>query len=284
MKKIDRIKNFILKHKDNSTSIGLLDGGFEGINIFNDLTRKYPSQSFIYVNDATFFKGDISDTEELNLHTKTNIDFLLNKGVKIIICLSYELMTLCKELFDSLNIAIYYLTSNIIEYVNNKYEHKNICFLAKENVLKDNIFQRDFKYNRLYNIPCDELEELIMNKKTKTALSFEKVRNICKNVIDKPIDSLVFLDSILSYLKIEFKEYITYKEIVDLSEVAILKIKNKFTTIGKAKNIIASTIMKNEFLDNNFVIKSKYKYYVITHKSIDHLDESDNDGQSGKAN
>ncbi len=284
MKKFAKIKNFFLKYKDNSTPIGLLDGGFEGINIFNELTRKYPAQSFIYINDAKFFNGDISDTEELNLHIKANIDCLLNKGVKIIICLSYELMILCKELFDSSNFIIYYLSNNLIEYVNNKYEHKNIAFLAKESILKENIFQKDFKYNHLYNIPCDDLEKLIMNKQTKTALSFETVKNVCKNAMNKQLDAIVFLDSILSYLKIEFKEYITYKEIVDLSEIAILKIKNKLVTIGKSKNYIISSVTKNEFLDNKFVIKNKYKYSSMTYENNDHLDESDNNGQSEKVN
>ncbi len=284
MKKFAKIKNFFLKYKDNSTPIGLLDGGFEGINIFNELTRKYPAQSFIYINDAKFFNGDISDTEELNLHIKANIDCLLNKGVKIIICLSYELMILCKELFDNSNFIIYYLSNNLIEYVNNKYEHKNIAFLAKESILKENIFQKDFKYNHLYNIPCDDLEKLIMNKQTKTALSFETVKNVCKNAMNKQLDAIVFLDSILSYLKIEFKEYITYKEIVDLSEIAILKIKNKLVTIGKSQNYIISSVTKNEFLDNKFVIKNKYKYSSMTYENNDHLDESDNNGQSEKVN
>lgn len=284
MKKFAKIKNFFLKYKDNSTPIGLLDGGFEGINIFNELTRKYPAQSFIYINDAKFFYGDISDTEELNLHIKANIDCLLNKGVKIIICLSYELMILCKELFDSSNFIIYYLSNNLIEYVNNKYEHKNIAFLAKESILKENIFQKDFKYNHLYNIPCDDLEKLIMNKQTKTALSFETVKNVCKNAMNKQLDAIVFLDSILSYLKIEFKEYITYKEIVDLSEIAILKIKNKLVTVGKSQNYIISSVTKNEFLDNKFVIKNKYKYSLMTYENNDHLDESDNNGQSEKVN
>lgn len=284
MKKFAKIKNFFLKYKDNSIPIGLLDGGFEGINIFNELTRKYPAQSFIYINDAKFFNGDISDTEELNLHIKANIDCLLNKGVKIIICLSYELMILCKELFDSSNFIIYYLSNNLIEYVNNKYEHKNIAFLAKESILKENIFQKDFKYNHLYNIPCDDLEKLIMNKQTKTALSFETVKNVCKNAMNKQLDAIVFLDSILSYLKIEFKEYITYKEIVDLSEIAILKIKNKLVTIGKSQNYIISSVTKNEFLDNKFVIKNKYKYSSMTYENNDHLDESDNNGQSEKVN
>ncbi|MCI6014630.1 MAG: hypothetical protein MRZ09_06565 [Coprobacillus sp.] len=284
MKKFAKIKNFFLKYKDNSTPIGLLDGGFEGINIFNELTRKYPAQSFIYINDAKFFNGDISDTEELNLHIKANIDCLLNKGVKIIICLSYELMILCKELFDSSNFIIYYLSNNLIEYVNNKYEHKNIAFFAKESILKENIFQKDFKYNHLYNIPCDDLEKLIMNKQTKTALSFETVKNVCKNAMNKQLDAIVFLDSILSYLKIEFKEYITYKEIVDLSEIAILKIKNKLVTVGKSQNYIISSVTKNEFLDNKFVIKNKYKYSSMTYENNDHLDESDNNGQSEKVN
>lgn len=284
MKKFAKIKNFFLKYKDNSTPIGLLDGGFEGINIFNELTRKYPAQSFIYINDAKFFNGDISDTEELNLHIKANIDCLLNKGVKIIICLSYELMILCKELFESSNFIIYYLSNNLIEYVNNKYEHKNIAFLAKEIILKENIFQKDFKYNHLYNIPCDDLEKLIMNKQTKTALSFETVKNVCKNAMNKQLDAIVFLDSILSYLKIEFKEYITYKEIVDLSEIAILKIKNKLVTVGKSQNYIISSVTKNEFLDNKFVIKNKYKYSSMTYENNDHLDESDNNGQSEKVN
>ena len=43
--------------------IGILDGGFEGINIFDNLSKSFPYETFVYINDPvnayqTLMRGD----------------------------------------------------------------------------------------------------------------------------------------------------------------------------------------------------------------------------------
>lgn len=249
------------KNSHSSVPIGIIDGGLEGIWIFFELTKKYPYQQFIYINDLVNYPYIGKDAEEIQEIVKQNINMLLSYNVKEIICVSPYLLYLCNEYFESLDKKIISLTNNLIEYVNNKFEHKNISFLAREEVLKANVFQKDFKYNYLYNIPSNELENLIYNKQIKTAKSFETVRTVCKNAMNKQIDAFIYIDSILKALDIEFKEYIKAQEMVNLSDIAVLKIKDKINTVeNKVNNIIISNINKDEFVKKTYFLDIKYTY------------------------
>ena len=55
-----------------------------------------------------------------------------------------------KEIYNNLNVDEY--RDYIINYVNEHYEHKNILFLAKSYIVKSAMYNKNFRYNRLYNV------------------------------------------------------------------------------------------------------------------------------------
>ncbi len=273
------------KEAINVEPIGILDGGLEGICIFSELAKKYPFQQFIYINDLANYPYNGKDTEEIQELIKKHIDILCQYGVKEIICVSPYLLYLANDYFESLDIKIISLTNNLIEYVNNKFEHKNISFLARADVLKANVFQKDLKYNYLYNIPSDELENLIYNKQVKTAKSFETVRNVCKNAMNKQIDAFIYIDSILKVLDIEFKEYINAQEMVNLCDIAIMKNKDKINTKKiKINNIIISNINKDEFAKRTYFIDTKYNYIKDNTAIEKNIQAGEDNGSNQEAN
>ena len=118
---------------------------------------------------------------------------------------------------------------------------KNMILLGKGYILKANMFQKNFRYNHLYNIPSDVLEKIIFEKKTKTAFSFQKVRETFHTIINKPIDLLIIIDSFLNNLNLEIKEYINAGTTLSLETIlmdGLLDLGLETYTSGKGKKII----------------------------------------------
>lgn len=251
--------------------IGILDGGFEGINIFEKLVKKYPYESFIYINDLQNYPYEGKEIEDINNYVKRNVDYLLSKDVKAIICVNASIIEYCIEYLESVNnkdntLIKLYLVDSIINYINLNFEQKNMLLLGKEYILKANLFQKNFKYNHLYNVASDELENIIFENKTKTSNSFKITREVLRPVISKPVDIIIFIDSYLENLSIELKEYCNFNEIIDLAQIisSELMVKNIFTyTKEKGRNIIVSNIDKNDFYKKVYWIK-KYSYEKLS--------------------
>lgn len=277
-KPLIKIKNIFKKSKDINPPIGLLDDTFDNLNLFTQITKKYPTQSFIYINNLKELEDKNYDTLE---YLKKCFDIYNSYGVKIVICLSFNIMINYKDLLESFNIKLYYLPNILIDYVNNRFEHKNICFISRDYILKENMFQKSFKYSHLYNISSDEACKLISNSKSKTEESFALVKNMMKTVIDKSIDVLVYTESLLCELKTELNEFLSFKDLVDLTDITCLKIKSKLSLSGKGKRIICSNISKKEFQDltsfykNDVLKKNYYKYVYLEIKSFETGDNNE---------
>jgi len=242
--------------------IGILDGGFEGINIFENLVKKYPNESFIYINDIQNYPYEGKEIELINELVKKNIDELLARDVQCIICVNSSIIEYCIELFDNINIPKIMIVNSIINYVNLNFEQKNMVLLAKEYILKANLFQKNFRYNHLYNIASDELEDVIFDRNVKTAKSFAKTREVLKSAIGKDVDLFIIVDSFLENLNIEFKEYCNYTTFLDLTNIINGELLSKnfvFSTKGKGKKLILSNIDKKEFFKRVYWI-GKYNF------------------------
>ena len=71
--------------------IGILDGGFEGINIFESLSKNFPNEYFVYINDPKNYPYEGKEEKLIHEYVKKNIDKLLSLEVKCIICVNLSL-------------------------------------------------------------------------------------------------------------------------------------------------------------------------------------------------
>ena len=252
--------NILKMFKQKSTPIGILDGGVEGINIFNSLVKNYPNQSFIYVNDFKNYPYEGLKEEDILEYVKSSIEILLSYQVSKIIVVNNSIIEYCDEYLKSLEIPVVRITDILIDYLNTNYEHKNILFLGKQYIIKANLYQKNIKYNHMYNLPSDDLESLILNKKVKTAKSFEKTKELLANVHNRDYNILCYSDSYLDNLRIEFNEYKTNNLGNVVSKSLVNEINNSTRNSG---NFIVSYLEKSEFLDKVYWIDCKYKYKKI---------------------
>lgn len=250
---------------NNKKLIGVLDGGFEGINIFSKLTKDYPYARFIYLNDPDNYPYEGKEEKEILNLIKKNTEKLIELGVSLILVVNNSIIEYGTEYFDSLSVKVLKMSDFVIDYVNEGYEHKNVGLLAKEYIIKANIYQKNIKYNHLYSIPSDTLDDVIMNKQVKTAKSFKAVDEIIQAVKSKDYNILVVTDSYLNNLRIEFSEYVKCDEIMDLSAVVSKKMKEYIDSNSKLKKkgIVLTKMSKKEFLDKAYFLDQKVKFQKL---------------------
>ena len=88
----------------NNKSIGFFDSGIGGITIWQSIINLLPNENTIYLADSINSPYGTKTKEELTKICEKNIEFLINKGCKIII------------------IACNTATTNSINYLRNIYK------------------------------------------------------------------------------------------------------------------------------------------------------------------
>ena len=126
-----------------------------------------------------------------------------------------------EEVFDDLGFPVYNIVKTIVDYVNTKYEYKNIAFLANDGMIDANIYQKAFRYSHLYNCKVNELIDVANKKLMKTKESFNAVRDIAIGLAKKEIDIIVTPEINLLLLYTEFGEYFKDVELVRTDEAVL---------------------------------------------------------------
>ena len=249
--------------------IGILDEGYQGINVFRGLSKKYKNEDFIYVNDIINSPYEGKEEEVINQHVKEKVDFLLLLGVKAIVVVSSAIVEYCSSYLNSISIPVIRIDEAIIKYISSEFEQKNIALVARESIIKANIYQKFLKYNHLYAIFSDELEKIVLDKKVKTSQSFSKMREACKYILNKEVDIFMITDSYIENLYTEINEYVkadTVSNLTDIIEREIVSKKVFEYQKGRGRRYIYSDILKKEFKEITYWIDVKYKYQLITEK------------------
>lgn len=245
--------------------IGILDGGFEGISIFNKLVKDYPHETFIYTNDSDNYPYEGQDEKDIINSLKKTIKILTDYNVSMILVVNNSIVEHGETLFEKIEVPFIKFSDFIIDYVNNNFEHKNVALLAKQYIIKANIYQKNIHYNHLYSITSDELDEVIASHNVKTAKSFAAMRNAASQVKGKEYSALIVTDSYLNEFRIEFNEYLDCKDIINVSEVVSNGMKDKFNNEVKSyqRSFIVSKLEKKDFYNKAYFIDCKCKFVKL---------------------
>jgi len=248
----------------NKLAIGILDSGYEGLTLFEELVREYRYESFLYINDIQNMPYEGKKTEDIQKAVQKNIESLLSQGIKLLLVVSDIIVEHCQGLLNSLEIPVIHIVNSIIEYVNTNFEQKDLILLIKQEVIKANLYQKNFRYNHLFSINSKELSKIILNKQIKTSNSFFVCKELFKNYYRRKIDLFVISESYLMKLKTEFTEYLDVVEIISLLEVfksQIERFNDLLEKKGRRKAIIISDLSKKEFYQQVYWLQDKYLYW-----------------------
>lgn len=233
-----------------NTPIGILDMNTDNIAVINYLHEAFPHEHFIYIYDPDCLQYEGLPEEEINIRVQKNLDYLMLRQVKMILTVSNAIYEYCKPLLDQIPVPVVNIVDSIVDEVNNSYEHKNMVFLANELMVQSNLYQKNLKYNHLYAIFADSLNNLVKEQKMKTSESFRVTRDVFRLVIAKDVDLIIPVNVNLMLLRTEIHEYLPEADILDLGQLLVEKTKAALLTTDhlehRGKGIIELPQLKKE--------------------------------------
>lgn len=205
--------------------IGIIDMNSNNLAFLNELNKEFKNESFIYVNDMDYLDYEGLSVDKIRKRVNDNFLFLLKNHVKLIVVVSNTIVEYCSDMFDEIRVPVINIVDTITNYINEKYEHKNMVLLASQNIINANIYQKNISYNHLYSIPCNRLDETIINYRVKTNNSFVATRDSFKTVMTKDVDIIIPTHFNLMLIKTEIAEYMKESLLIDINSLFIDKIK-----------------------------------------------------------
>lgn len=232
-------------------TIGVLDLNIDNISFLNILRNKFVNDDIYYINDLTIENIDEMDVEDINKNINNIITYLMSKQIDILVVVSDNIVEYCDELLNSLSVPVIQIVNETINYVNENYEYKNIGFLSTTSMIKANIYQKNLRYNHLYNMNGDDLKDLIRNHFVKTTESFQEVKTVIAPVFKKDLD--IVIPSLVNYLMVttEINEFLKDVEVIKIDE------------------LLCNSIQKQLYKLQELPIKGKGKTYLCLNDTVD---------------
>ena len=255
--------------KKEIKKIGVLDMNIDNIYSLNLIRETFKNEDIYYINDTEIETFDEMDVKDIHTHVSENINYLLSKEVDVIVVVSDSIVEYCEDLLSEIKLPVINIVDECINYVNANYEYKNLGFLAPSSIVEANIYQKNFRYNHLYNMVGDNLKQLIRNQLVKTTETFQEAKNIIAPVFKKDLDLII--PSLINYLmvKTEINEFLKDVDIVPIDQIICHKIKEilyneqDLPLKGKGKTYICLNQEKLDLNQLNRLVKIKYQIINI---------------------
>lgn len=165
--------------------IGVFDSGIGGLSILEELRKELPNEDFYYYGDSLNNPYGEKSDEELFKITSSVVDYLINKGCRVIV------------------IACNTATTRCIDGLRDKY--RDIIFIGTVPAIKvacDNNFKNTLVMATPATIESERTHELIRdNKKSDQNIYLVSCFGLAKSIEDNDKDKIVEI------LKEDFKDY-----------------------------------------------------------------------------
>lgn len=198
--------------------IGVFDSGIGGLTVLEELKKVLPNEDYLFYADSLNNPyGEKSDTE-LNEITSNIVDYLIDRGCKIIVIACNTATTRCiKYLRDKYPDISFVGTEPAIKVACDR-NYENILVMATPatiNSERTNILVNDNKkdYENIYLVPCEGLANAIELEDT---VKQEKIiSNIYNEYKDIEIDAVVLGCTHYPHIKELIKKYFVNAELLD---------------------------------------------------------------------
>lgn len=251
-------------------AIGIIDLGLEGFNIAKTLAENLKREKIVYVTDLSY-DSHLNVTEnEIEGIVRRSVEALNEHNPKLIIIASGLIVERAAAAILDLKVPSVNIVETLIDYANTCFEQKNMVLLAKAALLEANLFQRNLKYNRLYQIPSDELDAVVKAGMMKTSRSFNAVLESFQQVLKKPVDLIIAATPNLNLLETEMREYLEFEEVTDAGKIYFRRLKEEklvdLNARGQGGFFVYSNLPKKDFRKYPAVRNCRFKYKQLAAK------------------
>ena len=230
--------------------VGLFDSGIGGINVLNELIKKYPHNQYIYYGDTKNLPyGNKSKEELMNLSINI-IDFLITKEVDIIIIACGTISSNCyNELKLKYQIPIYDIISPTLNYLS-KCPYNNIGVIATTRTIESKVFDIPNKNILMKDTPS--FVPIIENNLIDTNINNIENELACFSNIDALVLGCthypLLKDIIINYLNVPLINMgICLCNELDLSNDGILEVDLYFSKLNDSIKENTNMILKDKY-------------------------------------
>lgn len=249
--------------------IVVLDMGISSLSLLNDINKLYSSENICYVNDLATGEYEGREANDIKNKVKKLIGYVETLKPKLLVVANDSIIEYASDLFEGLNYPVIKVLDVITSYVNENYEYKNMAFLAPQGVIEANLYQKNFRYNHLYNLPCDELLAIVNNQNMKTSESFSKAKATFAPALKKDVEVVIVTQTNLELLYTEMNEYFKDVEIMKTSGIIAKSLSKVLKEDkNKAKGKIYLHFNKEDIYQENGAFRKilKQEYKIINWK------------------
>ena len=175
--------------------IGVFDSGIGGLTVLKELEETFKEENFIYLGDTLNFPYGDKTKEEIISFSKSNIEYLISKNVKMIIiaCGTATSQSLdeMRELFD---IPIMGIIEPTVQYVKNMSIRK-IGVIATTGTIRSGAWEKSLKKQisdiEVVSNACPLLAGIAEEGKATSKESIEAVHNYMEIFKQNHIDTII---------------------------------------------------------------------------------------------
>ena len=145
--------------------IGVFDSGVGGMTVLKELTKQLPNEDFVYLGDTKRFPYGSKSKESIIELTKNGIEFLISKGVKlVVIACGTATSQALEEVQPLYNIPIIGVIEPTVKYIKETEKNK-IGVIATAGTIRSNGWEKailkEIKDAKVQSIACPLLAPMV---------------------------------------------------------------------------------------------------------------------------
>jgi|AntAceMinimDraft_16_1070373.scaffolds.fasta_scaffold00428_9 glutamate racemase len=250
------------------SSIGVFDSGFGGLEILREMVKESPQYYYIYLGDTARAPYGNRSQEQIYDFTKQAVDFLFNKGCRLIILacntVSSEALRKIQREYLPEHHPEKRVLGVIIPAVESATEitkNNRVGVMATNSAVDSNAFRKELrKLNsqiQVFQQSCPLLVPIVEEGKQDSESTKTILKNYLESLIRENIDTLILGCTHYGFLENQIKEIIGNKiRIVSEGKIIAEKLKDYLKRHSEIENILAKN-SKIEFLTTDLSDKFK---------------------------
>lgn len=240
--------------------IGIFDSGVGGVTVLKEILKLLPNFNYIYYSDSINNPYGDKNKQELEIITKNIVEFLINKGCKIIVIACNTASAICKDfLRNYFDVPIIAIEPSLKQVINNNLKGNTLVMATKGTIESENFLELYHKYDNKKMIikSFPGLADLIEQNKIDDIKVYLK-----ESIQYKNVDNVVLGCTHYPLIKKEITDVLGNVNFYDGSVGVAKRLKQVVQDIN-----LKESGFKIEFIDSlNNINKEKRFYEILKYK------------------
>jgi len=185
-----------MKNKIQNNPIGIFDSGIGGLTVLKEVEKLLPNENIIYLGDTARVPYGGKSPEVVRRYSKENVEFLLEKGVKMIVIAcntasATSISFLKKEFKDVEFVGV---IDPVVDAIKRSCGGQKIGIVGTNTTIKSKVYQDKIRKSfqaEVFAMPCPMFVPLVEEGLSDSALALMTAEMYLREMRDVSIDTLI---------------------------------------------------------------------------------------------